>query len=194
MWGQGSGANDGARWRRTSLSTCGAPSGAGLGLVSSPVCVWQVRTRNLTAVKSRARISERFLSMPQHWLPHPRPAGLVFLRRWLMLPGGLQAGVLRPLSTPGGGGGGGLLTRAGSRTHGSPAHPHTFASPCGPWVPLPPGPSCGHPRPREVVTLFRSARVCLCFCPRRPHAPPRPRRLPEHLSGPVYVFLVWDLK
>lgn len=145
-------------------------------------------TLNLTAAQRRAGISELFQNLLQPWLLHPQPAGLGFLLRRLKLPGGLQVGspgLCLPRD--------GVLTWAGC-SPGSPIHSHTLASPCGPWVPLLPGPSCGHPRPRELVTLFRSTRVCLCFCPRRPHAPPRPRRLPEHLSGPVYVFLVWDLK
>ena len=86
-----------------------------------------------------------------------------------------------------------LLVRAlmdtGSRALASSSPPARLAVPGCP----PTRPSCGH-RDWGATTLFHSARGCLRFCPRWPRAPPWPHRLPEHLSGPVYVFLVWDLK
>lgn len=82
-----------------------------------------------------------------------------------------------------------VLAGTVSRALTSPTRPARLAASGCPPARL----SCGH-RDRGATTLFRSARGCLCFCPRWPRAPPRPRRLPEHLSGPVYVFLVWDLK
>lgn len=88
----GLGAGDGARWRRTVSekvtplhAALATRSGAGLGLVSSPV--FRV-SRQLRAEAG----SQPLLSAPTRGTDHPWPAGLGFLLRRLALPGDLQVG------------------------------------------------------------------------------------------------------